>query len=317
MADVDVLTFGESMAAFRSAGPFALGGTFTAHLAGAESNVAIALSRLGHRVEWAGRVSGDDLGELLLRELRAEGVGVAHVARDAERPTGLMFVEARTADLVRVSYNRSGSAGSALAVDQLRAAVTAGSRLLHLTGITPALSATACEATLWAAQTAAAAGAAVSLDVNFRSRLWSRRQARQALAPLVEHARTVIASDDELDLLGDPEASEDATVATLLRRGVRAVVVKRGPAGASVHTAGRRADRAALDVTAVDTIGAGDAFTAGYLSGTLDGLQPAGCLDRAVLLGAFSVSTRGDWEGLPTRAELHLLHEHAPGSAVR
>lgn len=311
----EVLTIGESMVAFRSDGPVVQGGTQTSRVAGAESNVAIGLARLGHSVSWAGRVGPDSFGRLILRELRGEGVDTTHAVEDVSRPTGLMFVEQRTADLTLVEYRRSGSAGSALRREDVEAALKAGPRLVHLTGITPALSASARDCTRWVAEAVSAAGALVSLDVNFRSRLWPREQAREVLAPLAGHAAYVIASDDELDLVAD--GSEDDAAADLLDRGVQAVAVKRGPLGATVHTHGGRVDLPALTITAVDPIGAGDAFSAGYLSGVLDGLEPAECLRRGVAAGAFAASTRGDWEGAPTRAELALLDHHVPGATLR
>lgn len=311
----DVLTFGESMVSFRSDGPIVQGGAQLTRVAGAESNVAIGLARLGHSVAWAGRVGQDGFGRLIVRELRAEGVDTSHAMVDPSRPTGLMFVEQRTADLTQVDYRRSGSAGSGLHREDLQAALDAGPRLLHLTGITPALSGSARDCVAWAAETASAAGARVSLDVNYRSRLWSRGQAREVLAPLAGHAAYVIASDDELDLVA--AGSEDDAAADLLDRGVQAVAVKRGPLGASVHTHGGRVDLPALTITAVDPIGAGDAFSAGYLSGVLDGLEPTECLRRGVAAGAFAASTRGDWEGAPTRAELALLDHHVPGATLR
>jgi len=313
----DVLTFGEAMVSFRSAGPIALGGLFTGHVAGAESNVAIGLARLGHTVEWAGRVSGDELGELVLRELRAEGVRLGHVTRDPGRPTGVMFLEQRVADVARVVYNRAGSAASALAPTDLEAALAQGPRILHLSGITPALSPSAREATLWAARAAAAAGVTVCLDVNFRSKLWSRPEATQTLARIVAHVDVVIASDDELDLVAGGAHDERTVVEVLHASGVQQVMVKRGAAGATVHTVTGSLDEPARAVRVVDTVGAGDAFSAGVLSGILDGLDPEGCLRRGVLLGGFCVGTQGDWEGLPRRDELTLLDDHPAGSALR
>lgn len=314
-AFVDVVTFGESMVSFRADGPLVQGGRQTTRLAGAESNVAIGLARLGHSVTWAGRVGGDSFGELVLRQLRAEGVDTTDASADGTHPTGLMFVEQRTADLTRVEYRRTGSAGSAIGVEDVRPALERGARVLHLTGITPALSESARSAVAWAAETASAAGAFVSLDVNYRSRLWSRQQARAALAPLAAHASLVIASDDELELVAD--GPERDAVTALLGQGVQQVAVKRGHLGASVHSAAGRADVPAVPVTSIDPIGAGDAFTAGFLSGTLDGLEPADCLARGAACGAFAVSTRGDWEGAPTRGELALLRDHVPGATMR
>jgi 2-dehydro-3-deoxygluconokinase len=309
------LTVGETMVSFRSSGPLAMGGPLTTHLAGAESNVAIGLSRLGHATAWVGRVGADEFGALALRELRAEGVDVRHVVRDEARQTGLMFLEQRTSGVTRVDYRRTGSAGSALCIDDLRAAVADSPPVLHLTGITPALSGTAAAAVQWAAESCAAAGAFISLDVNYRASLWSREVARAALSALTATASLVIASEDELDLVTSSDG-EDAAAETLLHRGVRQVVVKRGAAGASAWTSEGRVDVPAVPVTVVDVIGAGDAFTAGYLSAHLDGKPVCERLRRGAILGAFSVAGRGDWESLPRRDELDLV-DHHPGTALR
>ncbi|PZG01139.1 sugar kinase [Micromonospora deserti] len=287
------------------------------HLAGAECNVAIGLARLGHRAAWAGRVSDDELGEFVLRQLRAEGVDTDGATRDPDRPAGLMFLERRTADVTRVRYHRAGSAGSALSTDQLRGPLAAGARLLHLTGITPALSDSARAAVTWAAQAASRSGIHVSLDVNHRARLWSRDAARAALAPLAAHASLVIASADELDLVAEAGSDEDTAVAGLLRRGVETVLVKLGADGARAYTREGVRHAPAVAVTAVDTVGAGDAFTAGYLSGYLDGLDLADRLRRAVTVGAFAVACHGDWEGLPRRDELPMIDGRPAGSTLR
>jgi 2-dehydro-3-deoxygluconokinase len=260
-------------------------------------------------------VGDDSFGRLVLRQLRAEGVDTRCAVVDAQRPTGLMFVEQRTADLTSVEYRRAGSAGSAVSRDDVAKALRTDPRVLHVTGITPALSDSAAEAVAFAVESACAAGVLVSFDVNFRSRLWSRERAREVLTPLARRATLVIASDDELDLVA--EGPEDEAVADLLGHGVRQVAVKRGPRGATLYSREGRVDAPALAVTAVDPIGAGDAFTAGFLSGLLDDLDPAGCLARGATTGAFAVSTRGDWEGAPTRADLTLLQRHTPGATVR
>jgi 2-dehydro-3-deoxygluconokinase len=302
---LDVLTFGEAMISFRSAGPLQSDSAFIPGLAGAESNVAIAVARLGHRTRWVGRLGADPFGELALRELRAEGVDVTRVVVEADAPTGLMFLEQRTADTSRVEYRRAESAGSHLCPTDVMSALDLRPRILHVTGITPALSQTAHEA--WSASLGEALGADVfvSLDVNYRARLWDRATARDVLRARAGRADLVIASEEELDLVADGGEAEAAEA--LLSRGSSYIVVKRGACGASVWTEGSRIDAPALPVTAIDTVGAGDAFSAGFLSGLLDGLDPGQCLERANLLGAWAVSTRGDWQGLPRRGELDLL----------
>jgi 2-dehydro-3-deoxygluconokinase len=323
LPSVDLLTLGESMVSLRSAGPLSAGGALTMHVAGAESNVAVGVARLGHSAVWAGVVGADPHGDFILRQLRAEGVGLQH-REDAARRTGVMFLEQRTADITRAFYYRSGSAGSTLSPEDVDRVLQPGIRILHLTGITAALSPESRKAVEYAAERAAAEGMVVSLDVNYRSKLWSRAEARQVLTPLARHATILVASDDELGLVAavpaatrDPDAAEAAMAAELLGRGVSEVVVKRGAAGAGVHTADGRWEAPAVPVTSIDTVGAGDAFTAGYLSALLDGADVPGRLQRGALLGAFAVSTAGDWEGLPARAELALVATTPGGTTQR
>lgn len=322
---VDLLTLGESMVSLRSAGPLSAGGSLGMHVAGAESNVAVGVARLGHSVAWAGVLGADPHGEFILRQLRSEGIAVQHRV-DPARSTGVMFLERRTADLSRAFYYRAGSAGSTISREDVDRAFTAGPRALHLTGITAALSPDARRAVEYAAARAAAEGLVVSLDVNYRSKLWSRDEARAVLTPLARHATVLVASDDELELVAGGRTAaggtggddaEQAAAAALLGQGVREVVVKRGAAGAGVYTADGRCEAPAVPVTSVDTVGAGDAFTAGYLSALLDGGDVAERLRRGTLAGAFAVSTHGDCDGLPSAAELALLGAAPDGSTHR
>ncbi|MGO4493450.1 sugar kinase [Arthrobacter sp. 2YAF22_2] len=326
---IDLLTLGEAMVSLRSAGPLSAGGSLAMHVAGAESNVAVGVARLGHSVAWAGVVGADPHGEFILRQLRSEGIAVQHRV-DAGRATGVMFLERRTADISRAYYYRAGSAGSTISREDVDRAFAAGPRALHLTGITAALSPEARRTVEYAAARGGAEGLLVSLDVNYRSKLWSRDEARAVLTPLARHAVVLIASDDELELVAagpgaaagagegaGTDAAELAMAAELLDRGVREVVVKRGAAGAGVHTTAGRWEAPAVPVTSIDTVGAGDAFTAGYLSALLDGGDVAARLQRGTLAGAFAVSTAGDCEGLPSAAELALLAAAPDGSTQR
>lgn len=182
LAPLDVVTVGETMAALRATGPVRLGAPMQLSVAGAEANVAIGLARLGHRAGWVGRVGDDEFGALVLRTMRAEQVDVSHTRLDADgRPTGLLAREDRIADLVNVAYYRAGSAGSALRAADVLPALNRGVRILHLTGITPALSAGAAEAVRAAAARAGELGITVCLDVNYRARLWSPAEARKVL----------------------------------------------------------------------------------------------------------------------------------------
>jgi sugar/nucleoside kinase (ribokinase family) len=309
----DVLTLGEAMVSVRTRAAFRLGGTATLSVAGSESNVAIGLARLGHRPAWVGAVGNDQPGHLILRTLRAEGVDLGFSRLSDESFTGFIAFDQPAHDLTRVSYHRRGSAGSTLAADECLAALQGSApRLLHVTGITPALSDSARAATASVVQAASAAGVRVSLDVNYRGRLWSRDAAASCLRQLLPFVSTVFASADELDLLTDAADPVPAVLAA----GVAEVVVTAGGEGAWAHSDKGAMHRPALPVTVVDSIGAGDAFVAGYLSATLDGLDVKGRLDRAAACGAFCVGAVGDWEALPTREELALL-THRQGTALR
>ena len=308
-----VVTFGETMISLRASGLIRLGAGFTSSLGGAESNVAIGLARLGHRVKWAGVVGSDEQGELVLRTLRAENVAIS--ARvDETRPTGLMLIERRFGSSVRVSYYRANSAGSTLSWEDIDKTLVEGVKLLHISGITPALSQSAHDAVVRAISRSKQLGITVSFDVNYRSRLWSKERASEVLGPLAEQADFLIASEDELRLLGSGELEKIAGKA--LRNKTSTVVIKRGAEGVRVMTKDQSIDIPAHRVQVVDTVGAGDAFTAGFLSGFLDGLGVADAGRRGVATAAFSVSSLGDWEGLPTREELEFINLEA-GETIR
>ncbi len=312
---VDLLTLGETMVSARTDSLLRLGGTLSLSIAGAESNVATAMARLGHRTRWVGRVGDDEFGALVVRTLRAESVDVAHVVTVADRLTGMLLLERGPAGRTRVHYRRRSSAATTLEPGDVDAALRAGARLLHVTGITPALGDSPARTVRHALETAHTADVTTCLDVNFRRKLWSRDDAGRALRPLIPSVDILVASEDELPLVADGlDDAERADV--LLAAGVREVVVKRGAAGATVYAAGCERSEPALSVPVVDTVGAGDAFTAGYLSGLLDGLPVADRLRRAVALGAAAVTAVGDWEGLPTRAELDQIG-HTTDEALR
>lgn len=302
-----VLTLGETMMALRGEGLLRLGAPFRTSIAGAESTVAIGLSRLGHRVRWASRLGRDEAGQLLVRTLRAEAVDVSTV-EFGEEPTGLILFEQRLPGVTRVQYYRANSAASLLGPDTVRAAFSGEVSLLHLTGITPALGPAPRAAVETAFALAAERGADVSFDVNHRSRLWDEEQAAAVLAPLARRAQVVFGSAEELALVGGAEA--------LLASGVREVVTKQGAEGASASTVDQTWQAPGHRVPVVDAIGAGDAFTAGYLSALLDGLTPPERLARGNACGAFAVASSGDWEGLPARDELELVARRE-GEALR
>lgn len=304
MTTPSVVTFGETMALVRAA---EIGSLRHAHalalgIGGAESNVAIGLARLGVAVSWLGRVGDDSLGERVTREIRAEGVDVRAVV-DADAPTGLMVKERPSASSTAVHYYRSGSAGSRVDGADLPDRWIEEASLLHLTGITPLLSSTARSAVLAGVARARSAGVPVSFDINYRSALAPASEAGPVLREIAEHADIVFGGDDEFAILY-PDSTAEEAAAILQDAGVTTVVRKQGPDGATAVTRDAVAAASGFVIDVVDTVGAGDAFVAGYLSARLEGLDVDATLHRANACGAIACLTPGDWEAAPTRRDL-------------
>ncbi|MFD9316143.1 sugar kinase [Streptomyces sp. NPDC060053] len=305
-----LVTVGDVLAvmAAREPAPFALGTTLRLGIAGAESNVAVGVSRLGGSATWIGRVGDDELGDLVLRELRAEGVTTV-AARDPA-PTSLLLKERRTSTHSRTRYYRTHTAGARLTADDIPEHVVAGATVLHITGITPALGEGPAAAVTRAVDIAVDAGVTVSLDVNFRSLLWTEAEARHTLLPLLRRSDVVFAGPHEAALVVPGAEGPEELAKGICALGPDGAVIKLGAEGAYGLLGGQSHWQPAVPVSVHDSVGAGDAFAAGYLAELLAGQPPKRRMRTAVLLGAFAVSTAGDWEGLPRRSELGLLEHH-------
>ncbi|HEV3173867.1 MAG TPA: sugar kinase [Actinocrinis sp.] len=311
-----LLTIGETLgvAVTETGDPLRTARTLRLSTAGAESTVAIGMRRLGHEAAWVGVVGEDEIGARVLRDLAAEGVDTQFARVDPDRPTGFMIRELRTAEYTRVTYYRDRSAGSGLAQADVEAALTAdsGPDLVHLTGITPALSATCADAVRRAVELASRARIPISFDVNYRSTLSGSSGTAALVKELLPQIDILFVGDDELALATD-ETDLRRAARGLLTRGPDEVVVKRGADGAlAVSADGAEVEHSAVRVRVVDVIGAGDSFTAGYLAARCDGLPLADRLHWATIAAACTVGTHGDWEGLPTRADLR----HRGGGSV-
>jgi len=302
----DVVTFGESMALFRAdpAEPLRTAHRFSRSIAGAESNLAIGLCRLGCAAGWFGRVGDDPLGLGILGTLRAEDVDVSRAIVDDAAPTGLLVRDTHAERRIDVVYARLGSAGSRLSPSDLDRDYLSSARVLHVTGITPALSPTAHAATAEAVRIASEAGVVVSFDPNLRRRLWpDMAAARRALLPLIERSQIVLVGHAEATLLTGQETPV-AAGQWLVDHGVTTVAVKLGADGALGFGGGHSYHGQALAVHPVDPIGAGDAFDAAFLCAWLRGADLSECVDEGNLAAGLSIQVCGDIEGLPYRREM-------------
>ena len=302
---LDVVTLGETMVLFvpTRTGLLRYAQQFDRYVAGAESNTAIGLSRIGHKVGWISRVGPDEFGEYILAFLRGEKVDVSSVKKSEDAPTGVFFKERRQTDSTRVFYYRAGSAASQLSPTDLDPSYIRQARYLHLTGITPALSQTCLETIQSAIEIAKEAGVIISFDPNIRFKLWAASQAKNTLLDLIQHADILLTSQEEAAFLTD-QSDTQLAAKILHQSGPKQVIVKLGADGAFALTADEEIQVPAITVQVVETVGAGDAFNAGYLSGQLRGWGLKESLHLGNIMGALATTAPGDVEGLPDWNEI-------------
>ena len=271
---------------------------------GAESNVAVGLSRLGHKTRWISALGCDSLGQFIADAIAREGVEVA-VTFQTERNSGLMIKSLSATQERKVSYYRSGSAASYLSSEDIADNHLEDSQIIHLTGILPALSNVTRTATLDLAKRAKLLGKFLSFDVNFRPALWDESRAKFVMQEIASNADIVFGDRYELGLLvEDPNLSTHELLAKVQSLCPKQVILKLAEAGALGLIEGEFFEQSSFPVKLVDTVGAGDAFVAGYLSGLLEGLSKKDRMTRAAFCGAQVCASPGDWEGSPKRSEL-------------
>lgn len=307
-AEPEALCIGETMVLLvpEAGEALARAASVAAHIGGAESNVASGLARLGIAAEWFSRLGADPLAERILGELQARGVDTSRVATDPGRPTGIYFKD-QGAGSSRVYYYRQGSAASALGPTDLDALALERRRLVHVSGITAALS-DSCDALLQRVIVERAASAAVSFDVNYRPTLWGVAEAAPRLLELARAADIVIVGRDEAETLW---GTTDAASVRALLPDVAELVVKDAEFGATQFDARGATFVPALRVDVVEAVGAGDAFAAGYLAGWLRGADTASALRLGHVMAGYTLGAVSDIAELPAPELLHAL-AHTP-----
>ena len=300
-----VVTAGETMALLDPVeeGELELGDLMTLRIAGAESNFAVALARLGVPVTWISRLGADRMGSLIRAALEREDVDLRWVREDAQAPTGL-FYKWRAGGRTSVAYVRRGSAASRLEPADVPDEALEGASLVHLTGITMALGEGPRALVLDLARRARAAGAIVTFDPNHRPALWeSAAAAAAAMEPVLEHVDWYLCGAAEGEaLLGDADVA-----GALAARGVPGAVVRTGD-GSLVAWSGERVEVApGRSETVVDEVGAGDAFAAGFAYGLLHGWEPPVAAEAAHVIAGWALRGTGDWETLPRLDEVRDL----------
>ena len=288
-------------------GPIENAESFHKRTAGAETNVAIGLSRLGLKVGWASRLGTDSMGRALLATMQREGIDCSHVICDASQRTGFQF-KGRVTDGSDppVEYHRKGSAASHMAPADIDEAWLRSARHLHATGVFAAISDTSLPTARKTMQVMRDVGRTISFDPNLRPTLWASTEAmRTHINELAALADWVLPGLEEGVMLTG-ESSPEGIARFYRQRGARLVVVKLGAAGAyyDSNTDGTGHVEGFPVREVIDTVGAGDGFAAGVVSALLEGKDVAAAVRRGTWIGARAVQVLGDTEGLPTRSQL-------------
>ncbi len=319
MPTYDMTTFGETM--LRLSVPagrrLECAATLDVHLGGAESNVATLLARLGRPTAWSGALPESPLGRLVAAALRSAGVDVGNIHWHPTARMGTYYVEFSAPPRpIQVLYDRAHSAAAQMMADDLAWDTLLDTRLLHLTGITPALAPGCLAAVTAARQRAGEAGIPVSFDVNFRSKLWSPTAAAAALSPLLDGVALLFCGRGDAELLFGLRGEPVEIVAQLAERfRAQTVIMSVGDAGVLAWQDGRLWQSAALPVQILDRLGAGDALAAGVIDGWLRGDLAYG-VQLGAVLAALALSQEGDMV-VTTRQEAEGLMGTRSGAGIR
>lgn len=300
-----VASIGETMAMLtpHTHGPLEFGQSLTLSIGGAESNVAMYLADYGLPARWISRVGDDALGHMILNRIASSGVDVSAVEVDPARPTGVYFKEPGPSG-TRVYYYRRGSAAAALTPSALSGRTIATADVLHITGITPALSDTCRELTEAALFGNLPNDPLLSFDVNWRPSLW-KDDGPETLLRFAQAADLVFVGSDEARTLWGCTSPKD--LRSLLPRPA-VLVVKDGEVGATLMVGHESLFVGALTVDVVEVVGAGDAFAAGFIAGMLQGMDWSRQVRLGHLTAASALLVRGDHGPLlPADDRLRLL----------
>jgi 2-dehydro-3-deoxygluconokinase len=281
--EYDIITLGEAMLRLSPPDFQRLEQTPTLELrvGGAELNVAVDATRFGLHTAWLSKLPSNALGRIAANKAREHGVDVSHIVWTKQDRMGLYFVEFGAQPRASsVLYDRAGSAISTLTPDDFDwAGLFAHARVFHVSGITPALSPSCAEATLAAAKSARAAGCLVSVDVNYRAKLWSEAEANRVMTALMAHTDVLITTEEDTKRVFGIEAAsyQDVARAAQERFALKAVAITvrhtpsvlRNQWTAFAVAGDALYEAPTYEVELVDRLGAGDSFTAGFLWGYL------------------------------------------------
>lgn len=308
----EVLTFGETMAAFvpEEATGFQYVRSFQLRHAGAESNTAIGLSKLGHSVRWFSRLGDDEPGRYILASIRAEGVDVSQVKTDATHSTGFMLKSFRYSRNTEVLYYRSNSAASHMETDDISESLLSDCQILHFTGITPILSTSCKELTLNTLNVAKKNHIKISFDPNIRKKLWGTQDFAPLMKEIIQSCHILFMGFDEGEILYHTKEAEELKEILFRSANLEYLCLKNGSKGAYVCSRTEHHYIEPFPCHCIDSVGAGDAFNAGFLAYLLEKKSLLECGQAAAIAGALCTETNGDIEGIPDKQILSNILNH-------
>lgn len=313
----EIITIGETMAALtpKSTGYLHYIRDYELRIAGAESNLAIGACKLGHSASWISSLGQDELGYFVNNSIRAEGVDTRYVRFDEEHRTGVMFKQILQGKETSVFYYRENSAASFMRPEDLRPEMFAGGKILHLTGITPVLSASCGELTEKAVAMGKEAGLKISFDPNIRRKLWKDKDYTGVLHRIIENTAILMLGLDEAEALLYHTTDRERIIEAFFRKDdAEYIAIKDGGNGAYVADRKQGYVIPPYPCKPIDPIGAGDAFNAGFLCALLEGrpVQEAG--EIAAVAGALATESYGDIEGYPTYDNMKRILDTMKGN---
>lgn len=306
-----VILFGEPMALLiaDTVGPLEDVEHFTRAMSGAEVNVAIGLTRLGHNVEYLTKLGDDPFGHYIEKSLIKNKIGTSLISYDSIYRTGIQLKNRVTdGSDPQAPYYRKGSAASHITKEDIDKINLNGIDLIHITGIPPAISQSARKATFRLAERAKENNIFLTFDPNLRPALWEDKETMvEVLNQLSEYADLILPGEEEGEILAG--TTDNKEIANFYHNlGVKIVIVKNGYEGAyysdgndSCQVSGFKVDKV------VDTVGAGDGFAVGVISGIIEGKNLFESVKRGNAIGAIQVTNLSDNEGLPDKEELTLF----------
>lgn len=311
----ELITAGEPMVLFIAdeKGPLSDVKRFTRHIAGAEVNVSVGVARLGHSVTFLTQVGEDPFGKTIIDFLTKEKIDTSNVLITSESTTGFMLKGRADNSNPEIFYYRKGSAASRLIKNSVDNIDFTGAKILHLGGILAGLSESTYETTLALIEKARKYGLLITFDPNLRPMLWENQKTMvETINDIASKCDLILPGLKEGKILTGSENPEE--IADFYQKlGVEGVIVKLGDKGAYARVGSETFIHHGFKVeNVVDTVGAGDGFACGIITGKLEGLSLRESVIRANAIGAIQVTSVSDNEGLPTREELKsFLESHS------